>query len=35
MTINFGLRVQSRQKQSRQSLKHIIDNSLSMLGLAT
>lgn len=34
MTINLGLRVQSRQKQSRQELKTIIDNSLSMLGLA-
>jgi len=34
MTINLGLRVQSRQKQSRQKLKTIIDNSLSMLGLA-
>jgi TetR/AcrR family transcriptional regulator, transcriptional repressor for nem operon len=34
MTINLGLRVQSRQKQSTQQLKSIIDNSLSMLGLA-
>ena len=34
MTINLGLRVQSRQNQSRQKLKTIIDNSLSMLGLA-
>jgi TetR/AcrR family transcriptional repressor of nem operon len=34
MTINFGLRVQSRQLQSRQALKPIIENSLSMLGLA-
>lgn len=34
MTINFGLRVQSRQNQPRQTLKPIIDNSLSMLGLA-
>jgi len=34
MTINLGLRVQSRQNQSQQALKPIIDNSLSMLGLA-
>ena len=34
MTINLGLRVQSRQKQSPQQLKNIIENSLSMLGLA-
>lgn len=34
MTINLGLRVRSRQNQSRQALKHIIENSLSMLGLA-
>jgi TetR/AcrR family transcriptional repressor of nem operon len=34
MTINLGLRVQSRQNQSQQALKSIIDNSLSMLGLA-
>jgi len=34
MTINLGLRVQSRQKQSRETLEAIIDNSLSMLGLA-
>jgi len=34
MTINLGLRVQSRQKQSRATLESIIDNSLSMLGLA-
>lgn len=34
MTINFGLRVQSRQQLSRQALKPIIENSLSMLGLA-
>jgi TetR/AcrR family transcriptional repressor of nem operon len=34
MTINFGLRVQSRKNQSRQALKPIIENSLSMLGLA-
>jgi TetR/AcrR family transcriptional repressor of nem operon len=34
MTINLGLRVQSRQNQSRQQLKPIIENSLSMLGLA-
>ncbi|MGI9295534.1 MAG: TetR/AcrR family transcriptional regulator [Pseudomonadales bacterium] len=34
MTINFGLRVQSRQNQSQQELKPIIENSLSMLGLA-
>ena len=34
MTINLGLRVQSRQKQSPQQLKSIIENSLSILGLA-
>ena len=34
MTINFGLRVQSRQNLSKQTLKPIIENSLSMLGLA-
>lgn len=34
MTINLGLRVQSRQRQSRQHLKDLIDNSLSLLGLA-
>lgn len=34
MIINLGLRVQSRQNQSRQQLKPIIENSLSMLGLA-
>lgn len=34
MTINFGLRVQSRQKTSQKELKPIIENSLSMLGLA-
>lgn len=34
MTINLGLRVQSRQKQSAQHIKTIIENSLSMLGLA-
>ena len=34
MTINFGLRVQSRQDLSQQALKPIIENSLSMLGLA-
>ena len=34
MTINLGLRVQSRQKQSSQQLKTLIENSLSMLGLA-
>jgi TetR/AcrR family transcriptional repressor of nem operon len=34
MTINLGLRVQSRQNQSQQQLKPIIENSLSMLGLA-
>jgi TetR/AcrR family transcriptional repressor of nem operon len=34
MTINLGLRVQSRQNQTRQQLKPIIENSLSMLGLA-
>ena len=34
MTVNFGLRVQSRQQLSQQSMKPIIENSLSMLGLA-
>jgi TetR/AcrR family transcriptional repressor of nem operon len=34
MTINFGLRVQVRRKQSRQSLKVLIEDSLSSLGLA-
>lgn len=34
MTINFGLRVKSRQNQSQQELKPIIENSLSMLRLA-
>ena len=34
MTINLGLRVQSRQKKSSQQLKTIIENSLSMLALA-
>lgn len=34
MTVNFGLRVQSRQNLSRQVLAPIIDNSLSMLGLS-
>ncbi|CAA0094476.1 HTH-type transcriptional repressor ComR [Halioglobus japonicus] len=34
MTINFGLRVQSRKKQPRQALRRIVENSLSMLGLA-
>ena len=34
MTINLGLRVQSRLNPSRQALKPIIENSLSMLGLA-
>jgi len=34
MTVNFGLRVQSRQNPSRQALVPIIENSLSMLGLA-
>ena len=34
MTINLGLRVQSRQMQSPEQIKAIIDNSLSMLGLA-
>ncbi|MDG1946216.1 MAG: TetR/AcrR family transcriptional regulator [Halioglobus sp.] len=35
MTINFGIRVQSRQKGSQRTLKPIIDNSLSMLGLSS
>lgn len=34
MTINLGLRVQSRQGQPKQALKPIIDTSLAMLGLA-
>ena len=34
MTINFGLRVQSRQNLSKHALKPMIENSLSMLGLA-
>tara|TARA_R110002072_G_scaffold85210_12_gene192811 strand:+ start:1672 stop:2211 length:540 start_codon:yes stop_codon:yes gene_type:complete len=34
MTINLGLRVQSRKNPSRQTLQTMIDNSLSMLGLA-
>jgi TetR/AcrR family transcriptional repressor of nem operon len=34
MTINLGLRVQSRQNLSQKALKPIIENSLSMLGLA-
>lgn len=34
MTVNFGLRVQSRQTTSRQELEPMIENSLSMLGLA-
>lgn len=35
MTINFGLRVQSRKNHSRTELKTLVDSSLSMLGLAT
>ncbi|MEH6582084.1 MAG: TetR/AcrR family transcriptional regulator [Halioglobus sp.] len=34
MTINLGLRVQSRQNLSPKKLKPIIENSLSLLGLA-
>ncbi len=34
MTINLGLRVQSRKNHSREALKSIIDTSLSMLELA-
>ena len=34
MTINFGLRVQSRQHPTRQHLEPIIENSLSLLELA-
>jgi len=34
MTINLGLRVQSRQNHSPQALESIVENSLSMLGLA-
>lgn len=33
MTINLGLRVQSRQNLSQATLKSLIENSLSMLGL--
>lgn len=33
MTINMGLRVQSRQNLPREKLNSIIENSLSMLGL--
>ena len=35
MTINLGLRVQSRQRPSQEHLKATIDSSLSMLGLAS
>ena len=34
MTINLGLRVQSRQNKSPQALEPLIESSLSMLGLA-
>lgn len=34
MIVNFGLRVRSRQQLSQQAMKPIIENSLSMLGLA-
>jgi TetR/AcrR family transcriptional repressor of nem operon len=34
MTINLGLRVLSRQNKSREELESIIENSLSLLGLA-
>ena len=34
MTINLGLRVQSRQNQTSLELKPLIESSLSMLGLA-
>ncbi|MFT4822437.1 MAG: TetR/AcrR family transcriptional repressor of nem operon [Halioglobus sp.] len=34
MTVNFGLRVRSRQQLSQQAMKPIIENSLSLLGLA-
>lgn len=34
MTINLGLRVQSRANHSRSALKSMINTSLSMLGLA-
>lgn len=34
MTINFGLRVQSRLRKSQKDLVPIIESSLSMLGLA-
>ena len=35
MTINMGLRVQSRQHSSAKQLKPLIENSLSLLGLAS
>jgi len=34
MTINLGLRVQSRKNQSPEQLRSLIDSSLAMLGLA-
>ncbi len=34
MTINLGLRVQSRQRPSREQLEATVDSSLSVLGLA-
>ena len=34
MTLNFGLRIRSRQNPSRQALEPIIENGLSLLGLA-
>jgi hypothetical protein len=34
MTINLGLRVQSRQKKSRKEMKSIIESSLSILELS-
>ena len=34
MTINMGLRVQSRKLQSKEDLEVLIENSLSLLGLA-
>ncbi len=34
MTINLGLRVQSRKHHSREALRQIVDNSLSMLDRA-
>jgi len=35
MTLNLGLRVQSRQRTSQKDLKSLIDSSLSILGLTS